>query len=334
MKKVLITGGLGFIGSNLAERLAVLGYEVQVFDNLSRDMTEVRWPMLRRLGVSLVRGDVRNRNDWTRLDNPDVVFHYAGNPGIPWSIEDPQGDFEANVIGTFNAVQFARGAGAGLIFASTNRVYSVDCGGMLSERKTAYFSIEHSMGVGEAAILRSGLRSPYGASKLAADTIVQEWGHTFGVPTICNRMGVIYGPGQYGATEQGWVGFFARQKVENNPVVIYGNGKQVRDPLYIDDLLDLLITQLESIGDFHGAVFNVGGGIDNAASVIEIADKLGLKYSFGDERPADTRWYITDASKAKKTFDWYPKTPLDFGLSETVEFFNRLTKSTPRRENV
>lgn len=334
MKKVLITGGLGFIGSNLAERLARQGHSVEVFDNLSRDMTEIRWPMLRSMGVFLTRGDVRNPNDWQKINmRPDVVFHYAGNPGIPWSIADPRGDYEANVIGTFNALEYARSVDAGLIFASTNRVYSVTCGGMIGERANAFYSVEHPAGISETAILRSGLRSPYGASKLAADIMVQEWGHMFRLPTICNRMGVIYGPGQYGATEQGWVGFFARQKSEDKPVVIYGTGKQVRDPLYIDDLLDLLVIQLESIQMYSGAFFNVGGGTMNAVSVKEVADKLDLKYSFDTVRPADIDWYVTDHSKASNSFGWHPTTGIDAGLLQTLEFF-RMPAVRATRKNI
>lgn len=327
MTRILITGGLGFIGAVLAERMAEYGHTVQVFDNLSREKTEDRWAMLRRYpNIALVRGDVRVENDWLHLDEPEVIFHFAGNPGIPWSITDPRKDFEANVIGTFNALEFARRSRAGLVFASTNRVYGIATGAPFVEGDVRYTSALES-GVDESAVVVYSQRSPYGASKLAADVMVQEWGHMYGVPTICNRMGVVYGPGQYGATEQGWVGFFARQSLEGKPIVIYGNGKQVRDPLYIDDLVDLLDIEKDYllVEKARGEVFNVGGGASNAISVREVADEYGLEYTFEEERPADMRWYVTNPRRAENVLEWKPSTPLDVGLKKTREFFEELS---------
>jgi CDP-paratose 2-epimerase len=319
--KILITGGLGFIGSNLAKFFAP-HHKITIFDNLKRDRIERNLSGLNHPSIDIVRGDVRLAYDFQDLGRHDFVLHFAGNAGIPWSLQNPESDFYENVVGTFNVLQYAHRYDAAVIMASTNRVYPLTTGYPLEETEFSYRPQDPAMrdGINETYNM-NGFKSPYGASKAAADMLCQEWYHSFGVRTIVNRMGVIYGEGQWGATEQGWLGYFCRMKELNEPITIYGNGKQVRDPLYITDLCNLIQAQMESVDEAAGGVYNVGGGRFTAASLLEVINYLKIEnVSFEPERVADMKWYITDGKLAHETFDWTPMVDLYFGIDKTIHW--------------
>lgn len=325
--KIVVTGGLGFIGSNLVNRFKQNpNNKILIIDNFKRDKIEQNLKVVQSPNVSIIRSDVRFYYDFNELVEfkPDVILHYAGNAGIPWSLQNPDSDFHENTIGTFNLLTVARKCQAAVIMASSNRVYPIDTGWPLDENDTRYVPklTKFYDGIDESYQSFSQ-RSPYGASKFAADILCQEWYHSFGVKTIVNRMGVIYGPGQWGATEQGWLGYFCRLVASNQPITIFGNGKQVRDPLYIDDLVDVVQYQIEHIDKLAGQVFNVGGGVANAVSLLEVCNYLMAQYSFDSIRVADMLWYVTNNRKIFEATGWTPRTDLSSGIDQTLDWVRR-----------
>ena len=321
MTKILITGGLGFIGHNLVRHLAKnRDNQIFVVDNFKREGVERNLvEMLLLPNVDIYRKDVRNWFDVQSLPVADVILHYAGNSGIPWSVADPYVDFLDNASTTILMLEKARKDGSAFIQASTNRVYPVTLDRDLYEDETRYVSHAYPLGINEAFPLE-GQRSPYGASKLAADFYVQEYFHTYGVRGIVNRMGAIYGEGQYGSTEQGWVGYMCRVKQEKKYFTIFGNGKQVRDPMYIGDLLRLIELEINHVDLLAGNVFNVGGGLQSVISVLELAQHLDIDYSFSERRIADMDWYISDTRLVQTLTGWKPKVPILDGVSITMDW--------------
>jgi len=320
---IVVTGGLGFIGSNLVKSFKASRHnQIVVFDSLKRENVERNFSVIESPNVTVVRGDVRLRYDFQSIPfRPDVILHYAGNAGIPWSLENPESDFEENVVGTFNVLQYARQfPDVQVIMASTNRVYATNTGHPLtSDAKKFIPASRFEFGIDEN-YSSFGQLSPYGASKKSADQLCQEWFYSFGVNVVINRMGVIYGEGQWGATEQGWLGYFCRMKTQNQPITIFGNGKQVRDPLYISDLVRLVHRQVDSGSYAAGEVFNVGGGISNAVSLNEVVDYLGVVPTYDEIRPADMLWYVSDIRKVQKLFQWSPATNIWDGIDLTLEW--------------
>lgn len=330
-KKILIAGGAGFIGTNIAEVALKRGHGVVVFDNFVRPGVEENVPYLAKFGAKIIRGDIRFTDDLARLPKIDAIINLAANPGIPWSMKWPLYDFSVNALGALHLLELARKRGnIPVLFASTNKVYSEEINEIpMVERKTRYvWKDKKFKGINEEFPMESAGKyphSPYGCSKAAADLYHQEYFHIYGVPTVVNRMSCIYGLYQKGVEDQGWLWWFVKAKKKNLPLNIYGNGKQVRDALFGTDLAELYLEQLENIKKHQGQVYNVGGGPKNTVSLLEVIDYLNkkggkkLKLKFFDWRPADHRIYISDISKVTSRSKWKPTTTVWQGIDKMWE---------------
>jgi CDP-paratose 2-epimerase len=330
-ERVLVTGGAGFIGSNLVHRLLGEGHEVTVFDALLRRGTEHNLAWLRQQHdgrLRFVKGDVRDAGAVrAAVDGANVVYHLAGQVAVTSSVEDPRTDYEINALGTFNVLEAARLSGRrpALIFTSTNKVY----GGMedvaVTERATRYEYRDLPDGVPESRPL--DFHSPYGCSKGAADQYVRDYARIYGLPTVVFRMSCIYGPRQFGNEDQGWLAHFMIAAHTGRPITIYGDGKQVRDVLYVEDLVRAFRLAAAKIDDAAGQVFNIGGGPANTLSVWQefreyLADLKGEKVParHGDWRPGDQPCYVSDIRKAGRCLGWQPAVDKETGIRRLWEW--------------
>jgi CDP-paratose 2-epimerase len=328
----LITGGAGFIGSNYVARLVERGEKVTLYDNLSRAGAPLNLSWLRKTygpsAFQMLVGDVR---DAALLSNAareaDVIVHLASQVAVTTSVLHPHEDFHINAVGTFNVLEAARlsGRDPAVLFASTNKVY----GGMeevgVRETSTHYEYTDLPQGVSEAMPL--DFHSPYGCSKGSGDQYVRDYHRIYGLPTVVMRQSCIYGPRQFGIEDQGWVAWFIIAGLLDRPITIYGDGKQVRDLLYVDDLLDAYDAALDSIDRSAGQVFNIGGGPENVLSVWAefgplLKNLLGkpLQVERSDWRPGDQRIYVSDISKAQRVLGWKPKTSVQAGIERLVDW--------------
>mgnify|MGYP000108938016 CR=1 FL=1 len=331
-KRYLITGGAGFIGVNYAHRLLSRGEEVVIYDNLSRHGTEANVDWLRsEHGADTFELEVADVRDFDALAaaarGADVIVHLAAQVAVTTSVEDPRTDFEVNALGTFNVLEVARLSGRRpiVLYASTNKVY----GGMedvvVVEEPTRYRYRDLPAGVPETQPL--DFESPYGCSKGAGDQYVRDYARIYGLPTVVFRQSCIYGPRQMGVEDQGWVAWFVIAAVTGQPITIYGDGKQVRDLLYIDDLLDLYDRAVERIDMTAGEVYNVGGGPANTLSVwaefgplLERLVGRPIPVSYDDWRPGDQRVYISDIRKAQRELGWVPRIGVEEGIRRLYEW--------------
>ncbi|MFN8445491.1 MAG: GDP-mannose 4,6-dehydratase [Caldilineaceae bacterium] len=325
-EKILITGGAGFIGSNLANRLLAQGHQITIFDNLSRSGCERNLGWLReKYGESafkLVKADLADYPALqTAAEGAQRIYHLAGQVAVTTSVKDPRSDFQANALGTFNALEAARTAGDNPIFfySSTNKVY----GGMeevrIAEHETRYMYVDLPLGIPETQLL--DFHSPYGCSKGAGDQYVRDYNRIYGLRTVVARQSCIYGYRQFGIEDQGWLAWFTIAALKGRPISIYGNGKQVRDALFVEDLIDAYELFVQKIDKAAGQIYNIGGGIENTISVwCEFGPKLErlmgkcIPVTYGDWRPGDQPVYISDTSKAKRELDWSPKVSVDEGI--------------------
>ncbi len=328
-KNLLVTGGAGFIGSNFVSRAVRQSYRVTVADNLSRRGASGNLSRLRgQVGpFDFHEIDIRNRDavdslfDATRFDG---VIHLAGQVAVTQSVIDPRLDFEVNATGTLNLLEAIRKSGSDPIFiyASTNKVYGPveDC--PISELADRYVLSHHPFGISEQVKL--DFHSPYGCSKGAGDQYVADYRRIYGLRSYVLRQSCIYGPGQLGWEEQGWVAWFALCALSGRPVTIYGDGKQVRDLLYIDDLLDLYFLLLQDESLAPKFVYNVGGGPNLSASLrgvlaaIEKVTGRAIPRVYADWRPGDQRVYISDVRLVEKCFGWRPVRNLEYGIEELL----------------
>lgn len=326
----LITGGAGFVGCNLADALLTDGEPVVVADNLSRAGVQrnARW-LQEKHGdrVRFERADVRDAERVRHLvHGAKQIFHLAAQVAVTTSLEDPALDLETNVIGTFNVLEAARSMPVAppILFTSTNKVY-----GVLEEVRTelhgeAYRYADGRRGITEAAPL--DFYSPYGCSKGAADQYVRDYARIFGLPTVVFRMSCIYGPRQFGTEDQGWVAHFARSILGGAPIRVYGDGFQVRDVLWVEDLVRAMREAVARLDAVSGEVFNIGGGADNAVSVRGVIDRIGgivgqeVPVLPAEWRPGDQRVYVSDLTKAERTLDWKPTVTWKEGLERLVEW--------------
>ncbi len=313
---VLVTGGAGFIGSNLVAHYLSKGRRVRVFDNLSRAGTEknLRWlQSLDNPGLETVIGDVRDFAELRRAAaDADVVFHLASQVGVTNSLSDPRYDFEVNALGTFNLLEAARQSGRwpAVVFASTNKVYgSMERAGVeLGGSGYQYRSLPQ--GVSEDWPL--DFHSPYGCSKGAGDQYVRDYARIYGLPTVVLRQSCIYGPHQWGNEDQGWVTHFALSAMFGVPLTIYGDGNQVRDVLHVDDLVAVYDLAVERIETTRGKVYNIGGGAHNAISLRWLVSFLGrgldrpVPVGYGEWRPGDQKVYVSDIRRATSDLGWTP----------------------------
>jgi CDP-paratose 2-epimerase len=335
----LITGGAGFVGSNLAHALLSEGERVVIADNLSRDGVRHNAQWLRREHgdrVRLEKVDIREREQIGPLvRGARRVYHLAAQVAVTTSIDDPVHDLETNLIGTFNILEAARHAAdpPPVLFTSTNKVY-----GGLDEvdvclRDGEYRYADSRRGIDESAPL--DFHSPYGCSKGAADQYVRDYARIYGVPTVVFRMSCIYGTRQFGTEDQGWVAHFARSLLAGTPITVYGDGCQVRDVLWIGDLVDAMRRASESMDDTAGEVFNIGGGERNAVSVRGVIEMLAgitgreVPVLTARWRPGDQKVYVSDTRKAGELLGWQPTTELEEGLERLVEWLREANLETP-----
>ena len=323
---VLITGGSGFLGANLADRLAATGERVLIYDNLSRAnvMTNLEW-LQRRHGhrIETAIADVRDAEALREtVRQASAVVHLAAQVAVTSSLDDPVADFEVNARGTLNVLEAARRRPdpPPLIFASTNKVYGApfDAARLLADGQ------RHRPGDGMPRAVDEtwplGLCSPYGCSKGAADQYVLDYARVFGLRTVVFRMSCLYGPRQFGTEDQGWVAHFLIRALRGEPITIFGDGRQVRDLLYVDDAVDAYLRARAGIDALAGHAFNLGGGPRNAASLLELlahfAD-LGIApppVRFAGWRPGDQRYYVSDTSKLERLAGWRARTSVPEGL--------------------
>lgn len=314
-RPILITGGAGFIGSNLADRFAAEGREVLVYDALARAGVDRNLAWLKeRHGsrITHVLGDVRDEDELARAAaDAAAVFHFAAQVAVTTSLVDPREDFDINVRGTINLLDAVRvrGARVPVIFASTNKVYGdladIDFD-MIRERYEPSATAARQ-GISEARPL--DFHTPYGCSKGAADQYVLDYARSFGIPTAVFRMSCIYGQRQMGTEDQGWVAHFLIRALEGKPITIYGDGCQVRDILDVSDAVSAYIAALRNIDRIAGRAFNLGGGPTNAVSLRELISEMRMitgrriELMFEDWRQGDQRWFVADTSAARSALD-------------------------------
>jgi CDP-paratose 2-epimerase len=325
MKSTLITGGAGFVGSNLANALLAAGHPLTIFDSLVRPGTEQNLQWLRQQypeTLTFIMADVRDADAVAAASTEaDVIYHLAGQVAVTTSVENPRTDFEVNALGSFNVLESARASGRRpvVVFTSTNKVY----GGMedveIVRQQTRYSYRDLPGGVAESRAL--DFHSPYGCSKGAADQYVRDYARIYGLPTVVFRMSCIYGPRQFGNEDQGWLAHFMIAASSGQPITIYGDGLQVRDALYVGDLVRAFRMVVDHIDTTACNVYNIGGGPTNTISVWSefgqvLAELLGAKpgVRFEQWRPGDQKCYVSDISKAAREFGWAPDVDLSRGL--------------------
>ena len=325
---VLITGGAGFVGTNLAKRLLAEGRRVLVFDNLSRPGVERNLSWLQaqypdRLTVRVA--DVRDAAALRQtVAGAEAVFHFAAQVAVTTSLVSPAEDFDINARGTLNLLEAIRAQPTPppLVFTSTNKVY----GGLedlqFGLSGARYLPTDKHIkahGISEQRPL--DFHSPYGCSKGTADQYVLDYARSYGLPTVVFRMSCIYGPHQYGTEDQGWVAHFAIRAIEGQPISIYGDGKQVRDILFVEDLVDAFQLALKHMPQLQGQAFNIGGGVENTVSLLELLEIIGqykgaeIPLTFGSWRVGDQHYYVSDIAKFGQATGWQPRHSVREGVA-------------------
>lgn len=335
--RILITGGAGLVGSHAAELFAKRKDEVVILDNLMRsslfgydkESVEYNWNYLGNFdGVKRIKGDVRSEEDVAKAigDGVDAVIHTAGQPGVPLSARIPKEDFSINAFGTLNVLECLRQKckEATFIYTSTNKVYGENVDKIpLIEKETRYV-YNGEEGVAESMPIDHTGHTPYGVSKYVGDIYTQEYGRIYAMKTAVFRMSCIYGTRQFGFEDQGWVAWFVIANLFDKPIIIYGDGKQVRDLLYVTDLIQAFDRFIKS--DLQHEVFNIGGGPENTTSLLEfikdIEKKTGKKcqISFSHWRPSDQKVYISDISKVRQKLGWEPQVSVQEGLDKVIDW--------------
>lgn len=335
-KTLLVTGGAGFIGSHVVEYYAGRGWRVRVLDNLSRMRILGRsaserlnnWDYVKSLDlVEAMPGDIRNADDVQRaVDGVDLIAHCAAQTAVTTSVVDPAQDFSTNLAGTFNVLEAARNSTRrpAIVFCSTNKVYgkNVNAVPIVASERRYSFGASLAHGVPETFGVDLCEHTPYGCSKLGADLYMQDYALLYGLKIGVFRMSCIYGTRQFGVEDQGWVAWFAIATLLGRPINIDGDGKQVRDTLYVTDLVRAYDAFVES--DLPYGVFNVGGGPANTLSLLELLDLLedatGKRsaLAFRDWRPSDQKVYVSDIRKAAEQLSWTPQVAPREGVERVV----------------
>jgi CDP-paratose 2-epimerase len=332
MRHYLVTGGVGFIGSNYVHHLLSRGEQVTVYDNLSRHGAEINLAWLqaehRTHSFRFVQGDIRDAGLLTAMaQDADVIIHLASQVAVTTSVIRPREDFEINALGTLNVLEAARLSGRQpiVLYASTNKVYGEMKEVEVVEEEPRYRYRDLLFGVGESQPL--DFHSPYGCSKGAGDQYVRDYARIYGLPTVVFRQSCIYGPRQFGVEDQGWVAWFIIAAVTGQPITIYGNGKQVRDLLYVDDLLDAYDAAVAHIDRAAGKVYNVGGGPANTLSIwwefgLMLERLVGhpVSVSWRDWRPGDQRIYVSDIRKIRQHLGWEPCIGVEEGIQRLYKW--------------
>jgi CDP-paratose 2-epimerase len=334
--KYLITGGCGFLGSNIANEIMKQNDELVVFDNLYRTGSNQNLNWLREQGkFSFINGDIRNAGDverTIRAQKPDVIYHLAGQVAMTTSLSDPRMDFEVNAVGSFNVLESVRKYSPAtiVVYSSTNKVYGDLEWTRYEEGSTRYTTPDFPEGFPETIPLE--FHSPYGCSKGAADQYMLDFYRMYGIRTVVFRHSSMYGGRQFSTNDQGWIGWFCQKAVEKKyrtgkePITISGNGKQVRDVLYADDMTSLYLKTVDKIDVIQGQVFNIGGGVANSLSLLELfsmlENELGIQldYTTLPPRESDQRVFIADISKVKKYMNWVPLVGKDTGIRNMIKW--------------
>lgn len=334
MKNILITGGAGFIGSNLADYYLKKKCRVVIFDDMSRKGTDINLQWLEDVypHIQIYKGDVRNRQDIDTCIEDfgpfDIIFHMAAQVAVTTSVTDPQSDFEINAIGSFNLLESIRNknANAIVIYASTNKVYGEMKHIEIAERDNRYVYKDYPRGITENENL--DFHSPYGCSKGCADQYFLDYYRIYGIKTIVLRQSCIYGYRQFGIEDQGWVAWFTIASMFNKPITVYGDGKQVRDILFIDDLLSAYDQAINHIDATKGNAYNIGGCEYNM-SLLELVAYLenyigtSLNIGYADWRPGDQKVFIGDIEKAYHDFGWYPQVDVQQGVQKLMKWVDK-----------
>lgn len=337
--KLLITGGCGFLGSNLASHALKIGWELLIFDNLHRDGSIQNLLRLKQEGnFTFVHGDIRSQNDVDEVVKgfkPDAVFHLAGQVAMTTSISNPRLDFQVNVVGTFNLLEAVRRyqASATVIYSSTNKVYGDLEQYTYHETDTRYICNEKPKGFDEMTPI--SFHSPYGCSKGSADQYMLDYYRIFNINTVVFRHSSMYGGGQFATYDQGWIGWFCQKALEAKkglaePFTISGNGKQVRDVLYCDDIVELYYKTAENIEKAKGQEFNIGGGSENSLSLLELFTLLekeldvNLRYSKLVPRESDQKVFIADIKKIQNLIGWQPKIDKEAGIVKMISWVEKI----------
>jgi CDP-paratose 2-epimerase len=343
---VLITGGAGFIGSNLAHRLLSSGRSVLIYDNLSRPGVEQNLRWLCETHPSNLTVEVADVRDAQRLTaavaSASQVFHFAAQVAVTTSLENPWHDFEVNAGGTLTLLEAlrARKNPPSLVFTSTNKVY-----GSLPDVTLCQVGQRHepaspplrASGIGESRCL--DFHSPYGCSKGAADQYVLDYARTYGLPASVFRMSCIYGPHQFGTEDQGWVAHFLIRAFAGCPITLYGDGMQVRDILFVEDLIDAFLLAQQNMDCIQGEAFNIGGGPENTISLLELIDLIGTvcgerpDIAFDEWRPGDQKYYVSDTRKFQAATGWRPRVSVTEGVERLAQWLRqtRAASGSPAR---
>ncbi len=334
-ERILITGGAGFIGINLAARELAAGKSVTILDNFSRRGSDLNAAWLREAHAGsrlrVVHADVRTDLDVLQkeVDRADVVFHLAAQVAVTLSVTDPRHDFEVNALGTFNVLDAARRRPTPpiVVYASTNKVYGKMADVAIVEHGDRYAYRDLPDGVDESRPLE--FYSPYGCSKGAGDQYMMDFDRIYGVPTVVFRQSCIYGTHQFGIEDQGWLAWFAICALRNDPVTIFGDGRQVRDTLFIDDLNEAYSLAVQHIDKTRGKAYNIGGGPRNTLSLLELLGMLRDEFSLplspasADWRPGDQLVYVSDIRRAAADFGWTPRTSPVEGVERMISWLRQ-----------
>lgn len=334
--KYLITGGCGFLGSNIASEILKRGDELVVFDSLYRFGSYQNKEWLETQGEFIfIHGDIRNTNDVERTiktHKPDVIYHLAGQVAMTTSIADPRMDFEINVGGSFNLLNAVRlySLESTIIYSSTNKVYGDLEQYSYEETTTRYNCIDKPNGFDEKVTL--DFHSPYGTSKGSADQYMLDFARIYGIKTAVFRHSSMFGGRQFATYDQGWIGWFTQQAInikkgtQKEPFTISGNGKQVRDLLYASDCVDLYLKASQKIDMIKGQAFNIGGGMQNSSSLLELFSfletELDIKmvYTQLPPRESDQKVFVADITKAKELIGWEPKVSKEEGIRKMIKW--------------
>lgn len=328
---ILITGGAGFIGTHTANFYLKAGNKVSIFDNFFRKGTRenVNW-LEKQYGsknIKVIEGDIRDFDKLKQsVPNHDVIIHLAGQVAVTTSVVNPREDFEINALGTFNVLESVRlfSPSSILLFASTNKVY----GGMeeikIIKKGEKYIYRDLPGGISETQNL--DFHSPYGCSKGTADQYVRDYHRIYGLKSVVFRQSCIYGTHQFGIEDQGWVSWFTIASVLGKPITVYGDGMQVRDVLFVEDLVRAYNTAVTDIGKAAGKIYNVGGGQEFTLSLLELLALLEKKlskkipYTSADWRPGDQPVYVSNISKINKELGWKPQINVQEGTSRMIDW--------------
>lgn len=335
--RILVTGGAGMVGSHAVEYYAKKGCKVIALDNLMRSKlfgynkksVEFNWKYLKKYkNINRIEGDIRNEKDVLKAigSGVDLCIHTAGQPGVGLSCREPIEDFSVNAFGTLNVLECLRqkSAKSVFIYCSTNKVFGENVDAIKLKESPKRYMYDGVRGVSEDMSVDFTGHTPYGASKYTGDIYTQEYGRIYRMKTASFRMSCVYGTRQFGLEDQGWLAHFVISNLLKRPIRIYGDGKQVRDALYVEDLVIAFDKFFKS--DVAHDVYNIGGGPENTVSLLEIIEMIEketgikMKYSFSDWRPSDQKVYISDISKVSRALDWKPGINPSCGLKLLIEW--------------